>query len=103
MAGCGPQRVASALSNAAPVGVQSSVAGAPGAPAYDGAPRSSSATAGGGTGIVPWAPEMVPDPTATWETTTSLGCWARSQANPAHTPTTSAMASRAPTSWNETS
>ena len=44
--------------------------GRPG-PAYDGTPRSSSATAGGGTGRVPCAPRTVPEPTATGETTTS--------------------------------
>ena len=70
IAGCGPQEVARVVSRAAPVGVQSSIAGEPAAPAYDGAPRSSSATAGGGTGIGPCAPWIEPDPTATCETTT---------------------------------
>ena len=58
--GCGPQPVASVVSRAAPVGVHSSIAGAPGGPAYDGTPRSSSATAGGGTGSVPCALRTVP-------------------------------------------
>ena len=65
MAGCGPQESASVVSRAAPVGVQDSAL--PG-PASDGTPRSSSATAGGGTGMVPCAPRTVPVPTATGET-----------------------------------
>ena len=67
IAGCAPQASASVVSNAAPVGVQDSAL--PG-PASDGAPRSSSATAGGGTGIWPCAPLTEPEPTATGETVT---------------------------------
>ena len=98
--GCGPYDVASVVSSAAPVGVQSSVAGAPGGPAYDGTPVSSAATAGGGTGRVPCALLTVPEPTAIGVTTTSVAPrWTK----PAQTPTTSAIASRAPTSWKCTS
>ena len=71
--GCGPQPVASVVRSAAPVGVHSSIAGAPSGPAYDGTPTSSCATAGGGTGSVPWAPRTDPEPTATGLTTTSSG------------------------------
>ena len=39
MAGCGPHEVATVVRIAAPVGVHSSMAGAPGGPAYDGTPR----------------------------------------------------------------
>ncbi len=91
--GCGPYDDASPVRSAAPVGVQDSWL--PG-PARDGTPRSSSATAGTGTGRLPWVPWTRPEPTATGETTTEESPrWA----NPAQTPTTSAIASRAPTSW----
>ena len=100
IAGCGPKPVALAVSSAAPVGVHSSIAGAVGGPAYDGAPRSSCATAGGGTGIEPCAPRTVPEPTATGETTRVSR---RRCSSPAATPTTSAIASSAPTSWKCTS
>ena len=101
IAGCGPHAVARVVSRAAPVGVHSSIAGAPAGPAYDGTPRSSSATAGGGTGRVPCAPRTVPEPTATGETTTSaVDVPSRARCTkPAQTPTTSAIASSAPTSW----
>ena len=97
IAGWAPYDVAWLVSRAAPVGVHSSRS--PG-PAYDGTPRSSSATAGGGTGISPCAPCTRPEPTATVDTTSSSRPRCSS---PAHTPTTSAIASRAPTSWKCTS
>ncbi len=100
IAGCGPHASASVVSRAAPVGVHDSAL--PG-PARDGTPRSSSATAGGGTGMVPCAPRTVPEPTATGETVTGPPTCSASQAKPAQTPTTSAIASSAPTSWKATS
>ena len=85
IAGCGPYDVARVVSSAAPVGVQSSVAGAPSGPAYDGTPVSSAATAGGGTGRVPCAPRTVPEPTAIGVTTTSVGArWTNAGAHPDH-------------------
>ena len=64
----GPTRSATVVSIAAPVGVHSSMAGAPGGRRTTGSRGSSSATAGGGTGRVPCAPRTVPEPTATGET-----------------------------------
>ena len=99
IAGWGPQPVARVVSSAAPVGVHSSMAGAPAGPAYDGTPRSSSATAGGGTGSVPWAP--LDRARADRDRAHDDRRGRRATANPAHTPTTSAIASRAPTSWKD--
>ena len=95
--GWAPHSSASVVSSAAPVGVQSSRSIGP--PEL-GTPRRSSTTAGGGTGRRPCSVSTVPPPTDTRETTTVAGArWTK----PAQTPTTSAIASRAPTSWKCTS
>ena len=58
IAGCGPYAVASVVEQRG-AGRRAQLDASPG-PAYDGTPRSSSATAGGGTGSVPCAPCDVP-------------------------------------------
>ena len=104
IAGCGPQRVGER-------GQQRGAGRACTAPwrraagrRSDGTPRSSSATAGGGTGSVPWAPRTEPEPTATGRDRDDADVGRPSQCTkPAQTPTTSAIASSAPTSWKATS
>ena len=97
ISGCEPNPVAWAVRRAAPVGVHSSCSTGP--PTV-GTPRSRLATAGAGTGSEPCAACTRPPPRAIVETTSrSSPRWAR----PAETPTMSAMASRAPTSWKCTS
>ena len=69
IAGCAPEPVALAASSAAPVGVHSSSSTGP---PYDGRPRSSSATAGAGTGSRPCAVPTWPPPTRDGRDTTSV-------------------------------
>ena len=61
-----------------------------------GAPVSSLAVAGAGTGSTPWAQRTDPAPTQMGETTTRSG---RRASIRRHTAAMSAMASNAPTSW----
>ena len=64
-----------------------------------GAPRSSSTTAGAGTGMSPWALRTMPTPLATGLASTSS---TPSTSSAAQVPTTSMMASMPPTSWKWT-
>ena len=65
-------------------------------PAQMGRPCSSRAVAGAGTGRIPWAHFTVPLPTAMGEQTIFSGL---SSPSSQHTASTSARASREPTSW----
>ena len=97
MAGIGPHPVARAASRAAPVGVVSSNGSSV---PWAGAPASSAAVAGAGTGMVPWAESTVPLPRATDDERTSS---TPSTSRAAQVPITSTMLSMAPTSWKWTS
>jgi DNA polymerase-3 subunit gamma/tau len=98
IAGRAPDPDARVVASASPVGVASSPAS--GAEPATSQPRASSSTAGAGTGRTPCAVRTDPDPSATADSTTRTS---PSAATPAHVPTTSAMASWAPTSWKCTS
>jgi len=88
---------AKVVTNAAPVGVTVS----PSIPAgWMGTPGNMAATAGAGRGMVPWAQSTVPEPMGKLEHTISFtASWSRAR----QAPTTSTMASTAPTSWKWTS
>ena len=93
MRGSGPKPSASAATSAAPVGVTSSSSiSTP----WIGAPRSSSSVAGAGSGSVPWAASTKPRPIGSGEHST---CSTFSDSSASATPTTSPIASIAPTSW----
>lgn len=86
-----------ARTSAAPVGVVISPSMSP---ANTGMSRSMSAVAGAGTGSMPCAQRTWPKPVRTGETTILSGA---SMSSSQLTPTTSATASIAPTSWKCTS
>ena len=92
----GPTARPARTRRAAPVGVVSSWGMSTLA---TGAPRSSSTTAGAGTGIMPWADRVIPTPVATGPACTTS---TPSSSSAAHVPTTSTMASMPPTSWKWT-
>ncbi len=95
-AGRSSQAWASVVTRAMPVGVVSS----PGPSPRTRQPRDSSTTAGPGTAMRPWAIRTVPEPRAT---SPALRVSTPRSASAAHTPTTSAIESSAPTSWKCTS
>ncbi len=93
MSGSGPNAVESAASNAAPVGVVSSICTSR---PYDGIPSSRRTVAGAGFGNRPCALRTIPIPVATAEAYTSS---TPSTSSAAAVPTMSMMASCPPTSW----
>ena len=97
--GRGPNEPASCRAKATPVGVACSRPMRPPA-ALAPESRSSSSTAGTGTGREPWAVSTEPPPRLISPQTTAVTPRA---AKPTRVPTTSAMLSSAPTSWKCTS
>ena len=96
-AGRGPNAAAKWASSAAPVGVHSSPVTGPG---QVGIPARRFSVAGAGTGKTPWAQRTVPAPSAMGEAKMASGAIISSSIQQ---PTTSPMASNAPTSWKWTS